>query len=165
MIYRRVMIATSILIAVAALALGYGLEQFWLGSAAALVLGWWAWYGKKKERSAWSADVFFAGVVLLVTIGGFQGLSTLLLFIAILGALGAWDLLRFQRRIGHVPSSEEIPQIEKRHLALLGLTLLIAVILGGVMGAVRMEISFGVTLFLGVLLIITLGEILRFFRS
>lgn len=165
MINRRLMIAASILVAVAALALAYGLEQFWLGSAAALVLGCWAWYGKKKERSAWSADVFIAGMVLLVTIGGFQGLRTYLLFIAILGALGAWDLLRFHRRVGHAPSSEEIPKIEKRHLALLGLTLLIAVILGGVMGIIRMEISFGVTLFLGVLLIITLGEILRFLRS
>jgi hypothetical protein len=159
------MIAVSILIAVAALSLAYGLEQFWLGSAAAIMLGWWAWYGKKKERSAWSADVFMLGVVVLVTIGGFQGLRTYLLFIAILGALGAWDLLRFHRRIGHAPSSEEIPQIEKRHLGLLGLALLIAVIAGGIMAAVRLEINFGITLFFGVLLIITLGEILRFLRS
>jgi hypothetical protein len=159
------MIAASILIAVAALALAYGQEQFWLGSAVALVLGWWAWYGKKKERSAWSADMFMAGVVLLATIGGFQGLRTFLLFIAILGALGAWDLLRFHRRVGQAPSSEEIPQIEKRHLGLLGLALLIAVVVGGLMGAVRMEIGFGITLFFGVLLIITLGEVLRFLRS
>jgi hypothetical protein len=159
------MIAASILIAVAALALAYGQEQFWLGSTAALVLGWWAWSGKKKERSAWSADVFFVGVVLLVTIGTFQGLRTYLLFIAILGALGAWDLLRFHRRVGHAPSSEEMPQIEKRHLGMLGLTLLIAVIVGAVMGIVRMEIRFTVTLILGVILIITLGEVLRFLRS
>lgn len=162
---RMLIFTVSNLIATVALSLAYGLEQFWVGSIAALGLGLWSWIGLNKVRGAWIADLFLMGVVLLVTIGGLLDLIPYLLFIAILGALGAWDLFRFQKRIEHSPKSEEILQIEKRHIILLGLTLAIGGALAGVLGTVRMQLSFGVTLALGVILIITLGEIIRAVRK
>ena len=165
MIYRMLIFTVSNLIAAAALSLAYGLEQYWVGSVAALGLGLWGWYSIKKVQSAWGADLFLAGVVLLVTIGVLLNLITYLLFTALLGALGAWDLIRFQKRIEHSPQSEGILQIDKRHLTLLGFTLLIGGILAGVLGTVRLQLSFGVTLSLGVILIITLGEIIRVVRN
>ena len=165
MTYRVLILVVSILIAPVALSLAYGLEQYWVGSVAALGLGLWGLYGWKKRQSAWSADLFFGGVVLLVTIGGLLGLMTYLLLLALLSALGAWDLIRFQRRIEHSPLSESILKIEKRHLTLLGLTLLGGGIFAGVMLTVRMQISFSVTLVLGVILIVSLGEIIRLLRN
>jgi hypothetical protein len=90
---------------------------------------------------------------------------TYLLLLALLCALGAWDLIRFQRRIEHSPFSEGILKIEKRHLTLLGLVLLGGGIFAGVMLTARMQISFGITLVLGVILIISLGGILRLLRN
>jgi hypothetical protein len=165
MTYRMMISVVSILIAPVALSLTYGLEQYWVGSVAALGLGLWGLYAWKKVQSAWIADLFFAGVVLLVTIGGFLGLMTYLLLLALLCALGAWDLIRFQRRIEHSPFSEGILKIEKRHLTLLGLVLLGGGIFAGVMLTARMQISFGITLVLGVILIISLGGILRLLRN
>jgi hypothetical protein len=74
-------------------------------------------------------------------------------------------LIRFQRRIEHSPFSESILKIEKRHLTLLGLGLLGGGIFAGVMLTVRMQISFSVTLVLGVILIVSLGEIIRLLRN
>jgi hypothetical protein len=165
MTYRMWMSVVSILIAPVALMLVYGLEQYWIGAAAALGLGLWGLYGWNKVQSAWSADIFFGGVVLLVTIGGLLGLMTYLLLLALLSALGAWDLTRFQRRIGHSPISKSILKIEKQHLTLLGLALLGGGIFAGLMLTARMQISFGITLVLGVILIISMGEIIRLLRN
>ena len=165
MTYRMWMSVVSILIAPVVLMLVYGLEQYWIGAAAALGLGSWGLYGWKKVQSAWSADMFFGGVVLLVTIGGLLGLMTYLLLLALLSALGAWDLIRFQRRIEHSPFCESILKIEKRHLTLLGIALLVGGIFAGGLLTARMQISFGITLVLGVILIISLGQIIRMLRN
>ncbi len=165
MTYRMMISVVSILIAPVALSLTFGLEQYWVGSVAAVGLGLWGLYGWKKVKSAWSADLFFGGVVLLVTIGGLLGLMTYLLLLALLFALGAWDLIRFQRRIEHSPFSEGILKIEKRHLTLLGLVLLGGGILAVVMLTARMQISFSIMLVLGVILIISLGQIIRMLRN
>jgi hypothetical protein len=161
MTYRMLFFRVSILTVIVALFLAFGFEQYWLGSVAALGLGWGGWFGLKKARNAWSADLFLAGVVLLVTIGALLDLITNYLLVAILGALGAWDLIRFQKRIAHSPRSEDILQIEKQHLGFLGLTILIGGSLAVVIGIVRMQIGFGVTLISGVILIIILSEIIR----
>jgi len=163
--YRRLIIATSILTVSLTLSLAFGLEHYWAGSMAALGVGVWGWYGFNKARNVRGIDIYFVGVVLLVTIGGILDLMTVLLFFALIGALGAWDLTRFQKRIEHSPHSESIPLIEKRHLTLLGIALLGGCVLAGIMLNTRAQISFSVTLILGIVLIISLGEIIRIMRN
>lgn len=165
MTYRGLIFGISNLLAAAALALAFGLGQYWGGAAASLGLGLLGWFGLKKVQNTWSADLYLASVVLLVTLGGLLDLITYFLFIAMVGALGVWDLARFQSRIAHAPDSEDILQIEKRHLSLLGLTLLITAILATAMLTVQVQISFGLALTFGVILIITLGQIIRFLRN
>jgi len=165
MTYRPLILATSILLASLTLSLSYGLEHYWVGSVAALGVGLWGWYGLKNVQSAWGIDLYLVGMVLLVTIGGLLDLMTILLFLTLLSTLGAWDLIRFQRRIEHSPLSDSIPQIEKQHLKLLGLALLGGGILAGVMLTARLQISFSVTLVLGVILIVSLSGIIRLLRN
>jgi len=153
------------LVAIMALVLAYLLEHYWIGSVAALGLGFWGWVGWNKMQSAWIADLFLAGVVLLVMIGGLLDLMTYLLLPAMLAALGSWDLIRFQRRIENSPFSESILKIEKQHLILLGFILMGGCIFAGLMLIARIEISFSVSLVLGVILIISLSQVIRLLRN
>lgn len=153
------------LVAPMALVLAYLLEHYWIGSVAALGLGLWGWIGWKKMQGARIADLFLGGMVLLVMIGGLLHLMAYLLLPALLAALGAWDLIRFQGRIGHPPFSESVLEIEKQHLTLLGFVLLAGGILASLMLIARIQISFSVSLVLGVILIISLGQVVRLLRN
>ena len=155
----------SILIAVLPLLLAYGLEQFWAGAVAAVGLGFWGWYVLKKGKRAWNIDIFLVGVVILTTAGALLGLRMYLLLPAFLCALTSWDLTRFQARMGDSPTSEKLLDIEKRHLSLLG----VAIVGGGVSTVITLafqfQLSFAVTLILGVILVISLGQIYRLSRN
>ena len=163
--YSKLIMPVSILIATLPLLLAYGLEQFWIGSVAAVGLGFWGWYDFKKKKWVWSIDLFLAGVVILATVGALLGLRLFLLLPALLSALTTWDLARFQTRMGDSPASQKLLDIEKRHLSLLGV-----VIVGGGLSTVitlafQFQLSFAITLILGVILVISLGQILRLLRN
>ena len=155
----------STLIAALPLLLAYGLEQFWVGAVAAMGLGFWGWYDLKKGKWAWRIDVFLAGVVILATTGALLGLRLYLLLPALLSAITAWDLARFQTRMGDSPTSEKLLDIEKRHLSLLS----VAIVGGGVSTAITLafqfQLSFAITLILGVILVISLGQIYRLSKN
>ena len=74
---------------------------------------------------------------------------------------GLVGLGRFQRRMEEVPGSEFVQKIEKRHLALLTLTLVSGGIFASIVLAIRVQVGFGITLVLGVTLVISLGQIYR----
>jgi hypothetical protein len=150
-----------VLLAAVAFLLAYGLERFWWGAFPAFGLGILGQIGGCKQKWTWIVHIFFAGVIILVTIGVFFGLSLILLLFALLGALAAWDLARFQQRIGDTPISAGIRKIEKRHLGLLGLTLGGGSILTSIVLSIHIQISFGIALAFGVILIIILGQIYR----
>ena len=160
----KLILPVSILIATLPLLLAYSLEQFWIGAVAAMGLGFWGWYDFREGKWAWSIDIFLAGVVILSTIGALLGLGLFLLLPALLSALTAWDLARFQTRMGDSPTSQKLLEIEKRHLSLLGV-----VIVGGGVSTIitfvfKFQLSFSITLILGIILVISLGQIYRFLR-
>lgn len=155
-------------ITVAALLLAYSLEQIWIGAAAAPGLGvaaWFGWYGKKKTHRDWGVLLFWVGTVLMVTFGVLLHLNAFLLVLAVLGGLGAWDLVRFHTHLADFSVSEKVPQIEKQHLALLGGTLLGGGILAVVVMLVRIQITFFLALVLGVFLIFALSWAIRLLQK
>lgn len=157
-----------LLIGTASLFIAFSLSGYWVGAAAALglaYLGWYGWHGLKKPLNAWSADLYLGAAILLVTIAAFLDLKVYLLFIAVVCAIGAWDLTRFDKRLTHSPSSEDIPRIEKRHLTLLGITGLAAGLMALLIGTIRLQLNFSISLVLGIGLVISLGQIIRFFRK
>jgi len=163
--FRKLISIVCIMVASGALILAYGLRSDWVGSAAALGLGFWGLYGFYNLQDIWIIDLFFGGAVILVVIGGLIELAIYLLFIALVGALGAWDLVRFGNRMGRAPDQEDIKNIEKRHFILLGLAVVGGMLLAGIMLTARMQISFYATLILGVILIISLGQVVRLIRN
>lgn len=155
-------------IALAALLLAYGLAQIWIGAAAAPGLGvaaWFGWYGKKKTHRDWGVPIFWVGLVLMMTFGALLHLNAFLLVLAVLGGLGAWDLVRFHSSLADFPASEKVLQIEKQHLALLGGTLLGGGILAAGVMTVRIQLSFFLALVLGVFLIFALSWAIRLLQK
>ena len=159
--YTKNTFLVGMLMASIALLLAYGIELLWVGAITAIGLGFLGWLGQYKQKWPWTIDLFLAGVVILVTIGVLLGLRLYLLLPAILGALTAWDLARFQRRTRKALISAAIRKIEKRHLSLLALSLGSGVIFAGVVLTVRVPISYGVALVISVVLIISFGQIYR----
>lgn len=163
--YRLLISAGGVLVSTVALSLSYSFEQYWAGSVAALGLGLCGLLCMKKRQSIWIRDTFLVGAVLLVSIGNFLNLNIYLLLLAIIGTVGTWDIIRFYARIEHSILSESIHIIEKQHLKLLGIALLCGSIFGYSILTFRMQLSFGFSLVLGILLIFSLGGIARLLRN
>jgi hypothetical protein len=161
MTYTKRFFLAAILIASIALTLAYTIELIWLGAFTAIGLGFLGWFGQNKQEMPWINDLFLAGVVIQAIIGTLLGLRPYLLLPAVIGVLAAWDLARFQQRLADAPISDSVRKIEKRHLSLLALALMSGGIFSGVVLTTRIHISFGIALVLGVILIISLGQVYR----
>lgn len=155
-------------ITVAAFLLAYGLGQIWFGAVAALgvgLAGMYGWYGQDPLRSEWGVHIFWLGSVLLVTFGALLHLNAFLLVFAMVGGLGAWDLLRFHNSVADFSASEKLPQIETQHLTLLALTLLGGGILAVIVMVVRIQITYFLALVLGIFLIFALSWAIRLLQK
>ena len=165
---RRILIAVSASITFGALLLAYGLDQQWFGMSVVSVIGLvggFGWYSKRPVLSDWLISIVWVGIVLAVIMGVLLNLNTILLIFTVIGGLAAWDLVRFDRALAGYPVSEVLLQIEKRHLLLLGSTLLIGGILAVIVTAISVQISFFWVLLLGVVLIFTLSLLVRLMQK
>lgn len=157
----KALIMFTSLIAPVLLSIAFGKEGYLMGIAAAVVLGLWGMFGQWRVMPAWSSDVYLWGMVLLAAIGALMGLANYLLLLAVLSTLGTWDLIRFSKRMAHAPISAETTRIVKHHVYLLGFVLLCGGVLGAGMLITRVQISFSIMVILGIILVISLGEIVR----
>lgn len=163
--YTRRVSQISLLFASLAILIAYGMEQLWGGAFLALGLGLLCGLSQYKQRWYWIIDLFLVGMVLLISFGTLLGLKLYLLLPAILFALAAWDLIRFENRIGNVEILDGVQKIEKRHLRWLGLALGSGGIFASLVLTVQIQVSFGVALFLGVILIISIGQFYRWLTN
>ena len=147
------------------LLLAFGLERYWVGVFAVAGLGFWGWYDFKKREWTWSVDIFLVGALMLVTIGAILRLRLYLLLPTLLFTLVFWDLARFQRRMAGSPASQKLGDIENRHLGLLSVVVIVGGVVALITFAFQVQISFIVILILGVVLVISLGQIYRLLRS
>jgi hypothetical protein len=151
----------SVLTSVVAMLLAYVMKSYWLGALAAVGLGFLGWFGQYKQKWFWSIHLFLSGIGGLIIIGVILGLNLYFLLPAILAALAAWDLARFQQRAIDTQGSDNAQNVEKRHLGLLALSLGSGGILAGIVLTTRIQFNFGIILALGVILIISFGQIYR----
>ena len=157
----KVLITVTSLIAPLLLSIAFGTQGYLAGIAAAVILGLWGIFDLWRVMPAWSSDVYFWGMVLLSAIGALIGLATYLLLLAVLSALGTWDLIRFSKRIAYAPITAVTTRIAGHHMRLLSFTLLCGGMLGAGMLITRVQISFSIMVILGIILVISLGEIVR----
>jgi hypothetical protein len=163
--HTRWILPVSMLSATFLLLLAFGLERYWVGVIAAAGLGFWGWYDIKKRKWTWAVDMFLVGAVMLVTIGAIMKLRLYLLLPTLLFALVFWDIARFQRRMADSPASQKLTDIERRHLSLLGVVIAVGGVAALITQAIQVQLSFAVILILGVVLVISLGQIYRLLRS
>jgi len=150
-------------LATLALALGYGLGGRWTVAAAALaagalwLVGWW----RRIEGTESACLLAFTG---LAAWGLWLELGAGWMLLAAVGALVAWDLAPFQRRMAATDRVQEQPAIERRHLARLGLVIGLGCFLALLALGIELRLTFLPTLLLGLLAVIGLGRALSHVR-
>lgn len=162
------LIPTAVIAAAGALALGFAVRGGWifLPLVIALGLGWG--YSASRGGGVWVEvmnPLAFIAIVGCAAIGLLINAPPMLMAVAVVAALVAWDLTHFQRRLrGHVRLAhmrvERVAEIERRHLR----WLLIAGV-GGLTAAalaftLRAELSFGAMFAIGLLAAVTLSGLI-----
>jgi len=165
---RKLFFGVCAAIAVAALLLAYGIEQIWFGGSIVIgvgLVGAFGWFTMRREYSDWATGLFLVGIVLMITFGAFLDLNLFLLMAAMVSGLGAWDLMRFDKGLERYALSENSLDLERRHLFLLGGTLLGGAVLALVVAFVQIQIGFFTALGLGIILILALSGTIRLIQK
>ena len=100
------------------------------------------WLYAGWRRWTWASAV---GILLLVALAGFglwNSFSTGWLIAGALGGLMAWDMGEFLRRMHFAPESDEVRDLERRHLA----RLVIVAVVGTLLASIAMLITVEFTL-------------------
>jgi len=131
----------SLLMGVGSLAFAYDGAGFDLLVQGLLAFGaFWLYAGWR--RWAWASSI---GILLLVALAGY-GLwiefSPGWMIAGALGGLMAWDLAEFMRRLDVAPKSENLRDLQLRHITRLTLVAIVGVLLASISILVRLEFTF-----------------------
>jgi hypothetical protein len=130
----------SVLMGVGSLAYVYsgtGFDQLVRGL---LILGaLWLYAGRK--RWTWFSTIALLFSVALAGYGLWVGLSPGWMVAGAIGALLAWDLTEFMRRMDGAFETDDLPGMQRRHLARLTVVALIGLLLASISMLVRLEFT------------------------
>jgi len=184
----------STLVAAAALALGYGLNQQFVGSLIFIALGLLWLVGQRYAQTA-SAGLGLLGFAVGALLGTLYGVQSGWLLVGITAALVAWDLHHFIQHLRineqRAPDTEnsaatatdtetdadtprldtrarleaEARMLEREHLRRLAIVSGLGLLLGALALTVRLTLSFGVIVVLGVVAIFALSRLIRYLRQ
>jgi hypothetical protein len=170
----------STLVATAAMALGYGLNEQFLGVLLFIALGLLWLVGQRYAVQA------FAGLGLLgfttgALLGALYGIANGWLLVGIAAALVTWDLHHFilHMRVAEPEDAdnaeanrafanfrnENMRALERAHLQRLALVTAAGLLLGGLALTIRLTLRFGVVLVLGLVAIFGLSRLIRYLRQ
>jgi len=153
----------SILVGVGSLAFAYSGIGFDLLVRGLLVFGaFWLYAGWR--RWAWVSSL---GILLLVALAGLGlwfELSPGWLVAGALGALMAWDLSEFIRRMDVAPESENLPAMQRRHLARLTIVAVIGVMLASISMAIRLEFTLESMMLLALVAVLGVTQLVGWLR-
>jgi hypothetical protein len=157
------LLLASIVLGATALALGFGLAGDWLGVAVVVALGL-LWLIGQWRGPAWTSSVGLVGFVLLAAAGLLLGLGPGWMLLGLVAALTAWDLDGFLRRLDSVEWVERRSEVERRHLLRLLLVDALGLALAALALGVRLDLSFGYLILLGLVAAWGLGRAVGFLR-
>lgn len=153
----------STVLAASALALGYATGQRWI--EALLMLAWGTLW-LLGQRRGWGG---VASLVLFLftgaaALGLLLGLGSGWMALGVAAALCAWDLDHFARRLRSAGRVERAHELERRHLLRLLVVSGLGFLLMSVALGLQLELGFGAAVFLGLLVVISLGQLVGLLR-
>ncbi|MEW5872780.1 MAG: hypothetical protein AB1894_26205 [Chloroflexota bacterium] len=154
----------SLALALSALALGYSSERLWIWALLLVLLAVFvrlALPGTPGDKGT----ALFVLLVAAAAVGVLNGVSSLVMLVAVLFALSYWDLEAFDRRLGRIELDEATQLLQQAHLKRLLVVLGVSLILGltGIAVQIRLSVGWGILLGLMALMFIRLG--LSFYRG
>jgi hypothetical protein len=153
-----------LLVAMAALAIGFYLAQQWILSVIVLLLG--AWWANARRRHTEGLE----GVMLyLFLLGGVIAILSeappLLILLVAVATLGAWDLDNFLQRLGAAERVEFDTILGRDHLKRLGTVEGIGFLAAGLALTARIEVGFWWLFLLGLLVAIGINRLVARIRK
>ena len=154
----------SSLVAMTALATGYGMSNSWLAALSVLVVGSLSLLGLWR-RWEWSTSVVLVCCVGAAVGGFWLQASAELMLAGMVAALIAWDLARFDTRLRTAHRIEGSQNLVRQHLQRLLITISVALPLAVGALRVRAKLNFGTAFVAGLLAILGLSQAVRALRG
>ncbi|MBN1668827.1 MAG: hypothetical protein JW862_17175 [Anaerolineales bacterium] len=154
----------SLVVGLLAQAFGYAQAGNLAGAIALPAIGL-CWLLAQWRRWRWFASLYL-GLMLLVAAAGVLVWEVAFgwNFAGLLGALLAWDLEAFSRRLALAAEDDDRASLERSHLTRLSGFGLLAILLAGVTRLVALEVSFGWSFWLVVLLAMAFTRVVLWLR-
>jgi hypothetical protein len=122
----------------------------------------WLYAGWKRWN--WVSSL---GILILVALAGYGlwiELSTGWMIAGALGGLMAWDLGEFMRRLDVAPESEDLPAMQRRHIARLTLVALLGLSLASIAMLLRVEFTLEWMMLLALIAVLGLTQLVAWLR-
>ena len=146
------------------LALGWIMAGYWLLGLAVLCLVPLSLFLIKRKFQPTTALVLTFSV-LSASIGLWMGLGLSLALLAVVCALGAWDLDGFSRRLVFASAEDDPQRLERQHLMQVNLALLLGVGIDLVSQSIRYAFGFEWALTLAILAFYGIGALINAMRT
>lgn len=149
----------SLGIVIAVLSLGFTQIYLWIAIGLVWLLaliwgvGFWRGWG-------WSENLFFVILVMVCGVGVLMGVWPIWCMIGLFASLMTWDLHRFIWRIRRAKRIQDEERLVQRHLQRLASVLGVGVLMSIAAMLIRLELSFGFAVLLGLLAVIALGQLI-----
>ena len=154
---------TSILMGIGSLSFAYAGAGFDLVARGLLALGA-LWLFAGKQRWVWFSTIALLISVSLAGFGLWIELSPGWMISGALGALLAWDLTDFMRRLRFAPWMDDLRTLERRHLTRLTIVTVVGVLLASIAMFVRLEFTFEWIMLLTLVAVLGVTQLVSWLR-
>lgn len=154
---------TSVLMGVGSLAYAYASRDLDLVWRWLLILGA-LWLFAGRQRWVWFSTIALTITVSLAAFGLWIELPSGWMISGALGALLAWDLTDFMRRLRFAPLLDDLRALERRHLTRLTIVTVIGVSLASIPMLVRLEFTFEWIMLLTLVAVLGVTQLVSWLR-
>jgi hypothetical protein len=157
-----VALISCIVLSTASLAWGFSQAGWVVFSRWLLAIGL-GWLLAAWRRWNWFPSVGLFAAVIAASIGFWFELHEGWMIAGAMLALFAWDLSEFRQRLRFAARDDDLPGLERRHIARLSLVVMTGMILTSISLAVRVKFTFEWTVFLVLLALLGLSQLTAWF--
>jgi hypothetical protein len=122
------------------------------------------WLFAGKQRWVWFSTIALLISVSLAGFGLWIELSPGWMISGALGALLAWDLTDFMRRLRFAPLMDDLRALERRHLTRLTIVTVVGVLLASIAMLVRLEFTFEWIVLLTLVAVLGITQLVSWLR-